>query len=229
MAMVSKLVNGEINGAFKRALIVRYERQVGKSKWKKIDPEKANQGLVGYGGGEWDYPHPIIFRDSECMIEFIRHVPEPIPQFGLLKTYWDAYCKHTGHQYQILIRVPDEYIPQENIIKLGYKRYMLEFENSKGFELARYSSDAYKEYKKTAIFTPDPSWNFDPDLMLVYDTSEQMRDDIIHRLKEAFGEDGELGTVVLGSPKIRFEELEKEIAEMAYECPYWFAPEPAWY
>ena len=226
MAMVSKLVNGDMNGALKRVQTVRYERQVGKSKWKR--PNENNDGVVGYGSGERDYPNSIIFSDAKCLIEFLPHVHNYPPQFFLLNTYWELYCEQTRHQYRIFICVPYDYKTQENILKLGYPSYMLEFENSKGIQLACYSSDSYKEYKKTAIYTPDPSWSLDPDLMIVYDTPEQMSNDVIHRLKEAFGEDGKLSEEVLGSPKIRFEELEKEMAEMAYECPYWFAPKPAW-
>ena len=64
--------------------------------------------------------------------------------------------------------------------------------------------------------------------MLVFDNYEELHQDVLRRLKEAFGEEGDINSVWPAHPNIKFEELEKEMSEMAYDFLYWFAPKPAW-
>lgn len=220
MAIVSSLVNGELNGAVRSGYDRSYERKIGKSKWKEVD----TSGIVGCSSG--NFPTYLGFNDSECVVEFLSNVTDPIFQYNLLEKYWTAYCQKKQCKYQIFVRVPYQYNISDNTLKLGRVNYILEFENSKGFELGYYTSDAYNEHKKTSIFPYDPAWIFNDKTMLVYDNYEQMRDDVILRLKDAFGEDGNPGSTSTINPEINFDKLEKEMAEQAYLFPYWFAEKP---
>ena len=223
MDIINSLVNGELNGAFSlnQFDVYHYERQIGKSKWEKIDTSDLMGSPVTA-----NFPNDIFFMNSDCMLEFLPNVYDYLYTYSLLEKYWKAYCQKTQHKYHIYIRIPYEYNPSDNVILLGPSRFKVEFENSKGFELGWYSVNTYKEFKQTGIYTPVPSWNITPELMLVYDNYEQMRDDVIIRLKDAFGENGNPGSTSIINPEINFDKLEKEMAEQAFLFPYWFAEKP---
>lgn len=220
MALMSKIVNGEVNGAFRSGISKSYDRKIGKSEWKAVD----TSGLIGCSSSS--FPTYLGFNDSECIVEFLTNVMDPVFHYNLFDIYWRAYCQKNLRNYKIFVRVPYDYNISDNTLTVGRVKYVLEFENSKGFELGYYTSDAYNEHKQTSIFTHDTAWSFNDNTMLVYDNYEQMRDDVILRLKDAFGEDGNHGSTSTINPEINFDKLEKEMAEQAYLFPYWFAEKP---
>lgn len=83
MDLMSKLVNGEINGAFKSGRTIEYARQRGKSKWKKDEEEKI-------GCSSKSFPSLMIFINSDCLIEYLPNVSDGIFQYYSLTMYWDA-------------------------------------------------------------------------------------------------------------------------------------------
>ena len=61
---------------------------------------------------------------------------------------------------------------------------------------------------------------------MVYDNYDQLRADVISRLKETFGEDRDPASSTANNPVIDFKELEEEMAEQASEFSYWIVNEP---
>ena len=231
--LISEIVKDEFCGAFSRTQFKCYARHLGQSEWRE---REISPNHIGWEATSTYMPNLIIFQNGVCLVEFLSHIPNARVNFSmLLFQYWEAYCKKTGYQYHLFIQVPFEYLKQENTLKLGRMDYTIESDDAEKFTLAKYSEYYYGDdntnvfnEKLSGSYEPDVYPNVEQDLMLTFASYEELHDDVIHRLKDAFGEEGQLDTAILGSKNVKFEELEKEMAEMAYECPYWFAPKPAW-
>ncbi|MBD5289322.1 MAG: hypothetical protein HDS26_01390 [Bacteroides sp.] len=229
LTMFAKLVKGDMNATLVSSSFKEYEREPGLAEWTEFDPFDMESGhfLVGYSQGI-HFPKPIVFKDSECLIEFIPNVSDPTLCYSLLDQYWEAYCQKIQQDYRICIRLPYEYDKFNNMLKLGRRSYTIEADNAEELQLGSYSSRRDKEHKVVCTYTLDASSVIDSDLMLVFDNYEELHQDVLRRLKEAFGEEGDINSVWPAHPNIKFEELEKEMSEMAYDFLYWFAPKPAW-
>ena len=226
---ISQLVNGKRNDILICCYENKYVRAIGESDWKEFNREIDSTSSEEISDRtEAHFPMPIIFRDSECFIDLFLNIPNPDYESSLLERCLAAYGQKTNLPYRIFIRVPYEFEPQERILKLGNVKYTVESDDSEKLLFEYRSSNGDKEYKTICTYTVALPI-IDLSEMLVYDTYEQMHDDVITRLKDTFGEEIDLSLFLSTSNrKVRFEELEKEMAEMAYECPYWFAPKPAW-
>lgn len=212
MAIVSKLVNGETNGVFSMMDYTRYDKNIGKSKWNRDDQ-------ILMGDSSKPFPSYMIFRDSECLVSYFDNIFSS--GYGPSRIYgvWYAYCQKNSRNYEIYIRVPYVYVQEDERIVMRGRTFSIEFENSKGFQLGRYYSDAYQDHKRVATYALNNEIYFNESLALIYDTVEEMYADMIVRLKETFAEDGnQISTSTLSHP-IDFDKLQEAMDLELSEFP----------